>query len=338
MLELFSSETTIVLGLDLSDEEDLLLQTAVSLVKKTGSRLVLVHAIQPYRTYATTGEDAILPTDAFEQGMFLSDVEEAKQRLQAIRDRLPPDLLIDIQVCREYPEHALDLVADEANASLIVCGMRTDPAHSWYGGLSTALSLMGSSRFPVMIVPLTIVIDFATRDHNILVADNLRDEGLYALQAALGLARSISYKQLIHLHVNPMSYRDINESVDKIRTAMIEGRLPSNPEFEAISYVKHMKDELKSLMQERLKLADKDFAQGLHWSPRVRFGEPVEELHHLVKESKSDILVFGKHHFLRPKDLELGKIPYQAMIERHVASLVIPEPHAPIGTAQRHSL
>ncbi len=327
MLELFSSETTIVLGLDLSDEEDKLIQTAVSLVRKTGSRLMLVHAIQPFRTYATTGEDSILPNDAYEQGLYLSDIEEAKQRLQLIRDRLPAELLIDIQVCREFAENALDLVAAELKASLIICGMRANTPNPWYGGMSTALSLMGHSRFPVMIVPLTIMIDFATCDHNILVADNLKEEGLYALKAALGLCHSISYKQLIHLHVEKTSYRDINHTVEKIKLAMIEGKLPSNPEFEADVYLKQIKDEIRKLMYDRLKIADSDFAEGLHWSPKIRFGQAVEELRHLVKESKSDILVFGKHHFLRAREWELGKIPYQAMIDQNVASLVIPEPY-----------
>ncbi|MBC7530789.1 MAG: universal stress protein [Oligoflexus sp.] len=327
MLELFSSATTIVLGLDLSDEEDKLLGTAVSLAKKTGSRLLLVHAVQPFQTYASAGDDRVLPYEAFEQETYHAGVEEAEQRLNAIRDRLPPELVIDIRVCRDFPENALDSVADEVEASLIVCGIRVhqNKESSWYGGMSTALSLMGSSKFPVMILPLNTAIDFTTREHNILVADNLQEEGLYALKAALGLCRSIAYKQLIHLHVKKTSYREINETVDKIRLAMIEGKLPSNPDFETEVYLKQIKNDLKAQMGDRLEMADKDFAQGLHWSPRVRFGQPIEELQHLVRESKPDILVFGKHHFFRPKGLVLGKVPYQAMIEENVASIVVPD-------------
>lgn len=325
MLELFSAETSIVLGLDLSDEEDKLIKTAVSLAKKTGSRLVLVHAIQPFRTYTGAGEDLTLPYEVFEQEVHHEDVSEAEQSLYALRDRLPSDLVVDIEVCRDFPENALETVAEKVKASLILCGMRARKEDSsWYGGMSTALSMMASSKFPVMILPLSTEIDFATREHNILVADNLQEEGLTALQAALGLCRSISYKQLIHLHVKKTSYRDINETVEKIKVAMIEGRLPPNPEFESDVYLKQIKTEVKNLMHDRLEAADKDFARGLHWSPRVRFGQPVEELQHAVRESKSDILVFGKHHFLRPKGLVLGKIPYQAMVEDNVASIVVP--------------
>lgn len=325
MLELFSSETTIVVGLDLSDEEEKLISTSVSLARKTGARLMFVHAIQPFRTYASAGEDMVLPYEAFEQEAYHSGVEEAEQRLHAMRDRLPPELVIDLRVCRDYPENALDTVADELKASLIICGMRVQSSLPWYGGMSTALSLMGSSKHPVMILPLTTSIDFTTREHKILVADNLREEGLYALKAALGLCRSISYTQLIHLHVKNDSYREINHTVEKIRLAMIEGKLPSDPNFESEVYLDQIKGELKAEMEMRLSLADKDFAQGVHWSPRVKFGKPIEELQHLVKESKSDILIFGKHHFFRPKGLVLGKVPYQAMIEENVASIVVPD-------------
>ncbi|RZA16143.1 MAG: universal stress protein, partial [Proteobacteria bacterium] len=180
MLELFSAETTIVLGLELSDEEDKLVQSTVSLARKTGARLVLVHAIQPMRTYTTAGDDMTLPYEAFEADLYQSDSMDSEQKLQAIRDRLPPEMVIDIEIVRDYPENALDHVAQDVRAALIVCGMRTNQPGEWYGGMSTALSLMNSSTFPVMVIPLTTTLDFATRDHNILVADNLREEGLYA--------------------------------------------------------------------------------------------------------------------------------------------------------------
>ncbi len=324
MLELFSAETTIVVGLDLSDEESKLVESAVSLARRTGSRLVLVHAIQPFRTYSTSSDDMILPYETFEHDLYLADYNEAEQKLHALRDRLPPELVIDINVCREYPENALEQIAEDVKASLIVCGMRGDKNDPWYGGMSTALSLMGSSKFPVMVLPLAAVIDFMSPEHNILVADNLEEEGIYALKAAMGLCKSIAYKQFIHLHVKNTSYREINQTVDKIKVAMIEGRIPSNPEFAAEDYLKSIKDELKTVMHERLEAADGDFHKGLHWSPRVRFGKPLEELHHLAKESRSDILVFGKHHFLRPKGLVLGQIPYQAMLEKNVASIIVP--------------
>lgn len=326
MLELFSSETTIVLGLGLSDDEDKLLQTAVSLVKKTGSRLVMVHALQPFQGFVGSGDDLTLPYEIYERDVLQADQKEAEFRLFALRDKLPPELMIDVELCRDYPENGLETIAEKLRASLIICGLRArdDTSSSWYEGVSTAHALMKWSKFPVMVIPLNTEIDFATKEHTILAADNLRDEGLLALQAALGLARSISCKQLIHLHVRNTSLRDIKGTVEKIKVGMIEGRLPANPEFESDIYLKQIKSEVKTLMHERLELADKDFAKGLHWSPHVRFGQPVEELQHAVKESNSDILVFGKHHFLRPKGLSLGKIPYKAMVEDHVASIVVP--------------
>ena len=298
MLELFSSDTTIVLGLDLSGDESRLVDSAVRLAKKTGSRLVLVHAVQPFRSYLSSGDDTALSYEPFEQDSYAVDRDEAEETLYALRDQLPPELLIDIKVSHQYPEYALEQVAEELKASLIICGIRSERSERWYGRTSTALSLMNVSKFPVMVLPLNMRIDFTSGDHNILVADNLESEGLYALKAAMGLCKSIAYKQLFHLHVKKTSYRDINETVAKIKLAMIEGRLPSNPQFEAQDYLSQIKKELKAIMHERLQIADKDFSQGLHWAPRVRFGTPIDELQHLVRDSKSDILIFGKYCFI----------------------------------------
>ncbi len=325
MLELFSSETTIVVGLDLSEEEDKLIRSVVSLAKRTGSSLVFVHAAQPFRSYAPLGEDLVLPYDAFEEESYHSHSEEAQQRLYALRDRLPAELVIDIEVLRDYPENALESVAEKVGASLIVAGMRSrnDDA-SIYEGMSTALSLMGSSKFPVMILPLGTEIDFSSHQHRVLVADNLKEEGLLALSAALAFCRSLNIKNLAHLHVRKTSYRDINSTVEKIKLAMIEGRVPVNPEFEREVYLKQIKDEVKNLLKLRFENSDPEFAKGIHWTPRVRFGHPARELHEATRDAGADILIFGKHHFLRPKGLVFGKIPYAAMIEENVASIVVP--------------
>jgi nucleotide-binding universal stress UspA family protein len=325
MLELFSSDTTIVLGLDLSGSEAKLIKTAASLAKKTGSRLVLVHALRPEGIYVSTGEDFTLAYEAQDHRRYDNAFHEAEQHLLALRDRLPPEIPIEIKILRDYPENALEDVSQQVKGSLIVCGIgRQNNGSTGQSAMSTAFSLMANSKFPVMVIPHTTEIDFAAREHNVLVADNMHEEGFHALQAALGLCRSIGYRQLIHLHVTRTSYRDINESVEKIKLAMIEGRLPFNPEFETDIYLKQIKDELKQLMHDRLELADKDFAKGLHWSPRVKFGSPPEELQHVARETRSDILVFGKHHFIHPRELTLGAIPYPAMIEPHVASIIVP--------------
>jgi hypothetical protein len=170
---------------------------------------------------------------------------------------------------------------------------------------------MAQAQVPVMIVPVDSEIDFVKQKHTVLVADNLRSEGLFALRAALGLCKSISYHHLVHLHVKSTTYREINSTVDKIRIAMIEGRIRNDPDFNAHLYVERIKADLKENMHKRLVDADSDFAQGLHYTPRVRFGSPSAEVHRLVSESRADILVFGKHHFFRAEiDVFGHPMPY----------------------------
>lgn len=329
MLELFSAETTIVVGLDLTDNEENILHTATSLAQKTGSKLILVHAAQPFRSYTLAGEGFALPYEEFEKETYDSDIKVAELKLNAIRDRIPPEIVVETEVFRDYPENALDAVSTEARASLIICGIHSEKDDSIFSGMSTAFSLMSQAQVPVMIIPADSQVDFMSQKHTVLVADNLRNEGLFALRAALGLCKSISYRHLVHLHVKPTSYKEINSTVDKIRIAMIEGRIPNDPDFNAHIYVERIKADMKENMHKRLIDADSDFAQGLHYTPRVRFGDPASEVHRLVSESRADILVFGKHHFFRPKGLVIGKIPYSSMIERRVATIVVPDKEAP---------
>lgn len=325
MLELFSPETTLVIGLDLTEGEQSLLDTAVSLAQRTGSRLILVHAAPPFRSYSLAGEGFAMPYEELEREAYDSDIKQAEHKLLTIRDSLPSDLVIETEVFREFPEDALEAVAQESHAQLIMCGYRLDKHQTFFGGMSTALSLMRHSKVPVMTVPLGTRIDFQNRKHSILVADNLRTEGFYALKAAMGLCKSIDTDELIHLHVNKSSRKEIESMVDKIKVAMLEGRFPDDPDFTADLYMERLMSETLGALRQRLHDADPEFARDIQYRAAVRFGSPNEIVHQMVEETHPHLLVFGKHHIFRSKGFSLGKIPYQSMVEKNVATLVVPD-------------
>lgn len=325
MLELFSPETTLVVGLDLTDDEKSLIDTVVSLAQRTGTRLILVHAAPPFRSYSLAGEGFTLPYEELEREAYDSDLKQAEAKIQAIRDNIPPDIVVETETFRDFPEDALEAVAKESHAQLIVCGYRIEKHNTLLRGMSTALSLMKHSNIPVMTVPIGTSIDFNETRHTILVADNLRSEGFYAMKAAMGFCKSIDTEELVHLHVNPMSFREIHGMVAKIKVAMLEGRFPSDPDFSSELYIERLNSELLARLRRRLHEADPEFAEGTAYRALVKFGQPSEVLHKSVEETHAHILVFGKHHFFRPKGFSLGKVPYQAMVERNVATLVVPD-------------
>ena len=325
MLELFSPETTLVVGLDLSDGEQSLIDTAVSLAQRTGARLILVHAVPPFRNYALAGEGFALPYEELQQEAYDSDLKAAEARLETLRDQLPADLVVETEVLREFPEDALEAIAMDSRAQVILCGYRLDKHHSFCGGMSTALSLMRHAHKPVLTIPIGTTLDFLNEKYSILVADNLRTEGLYALKAAMGLCKSIDTDELVHLHVNPSTVSDLQAMVGKVKMAMIQGRYPNDPDFTLDLYVERMNSEILSAMRQRLQEADPEFARDVHYRATMRLGHPSEVVHKMVEETHARILVFGKHHIFRSRGFSLGKIPYQSMVESNVATLVVPD-------------
>jgi len=329
MLELFSSETTVVVGLELSGREENLIRTAVSLAQKTGTRLVFVHALSSGPGVAFHDEAAYFDESNFLKSRDILDERDALQNLYALRDRLPPELFVDIRVLKEYPEDALELVAEETDANLIMVGMRKHNNDRWLGEISTGVVLMGSSHFPVMVQPLDVQMDFMSSHHKLLVADNFRTEGLSALQAALGLCRSIAYEDLVHVHVEQLSYEDLHLMAEKMKISMIEGLIPDDPDFDEKRFIERVKDESRLIMSDRLKEADIEFCKGVHWIPRVRFGNPVVELSRTAQQTHADLMIFGKHHLLNPAKIKegsvIGSISYADMINYHIPSIVVPD-------------
>jgi nucleotide-binding universal stress UspA family protein len=325
MLELFSPDTTIVVGLSLNEREDHIVQTAVSLAQRTGSQLILVHATEPYRSYSLAREGFALPYEEMEQETTDEGLVTAQNKMATLRDSLPSSLVCETRVLRDYPEDAIEEVADSSKASLIVCGFHRQRQPRFLGGMSNALSLMAHSRHPVMVVPADRSMDFQDHPLTILVADDLRSDGAIALRGAIDFCRSIDVEQLVHAHVNPMSYREINQMVEKIQLAMLEGRIPGNPEFDSHAYIEQTKTAIKTLLKERIEALEPGFVGDCKYRPSVGFGAPIDEIHRLTVETKSSVLIFGKHHMLHRGRLSLGKIPYEAMVEPYVATIIVPE-------------
>jgi len=325
MLELFSADTTIVVGLSLNDREDHIVQTAVSLAQRTGSQLILVHATEPYRSYSLAREGFALPYEEMEQETTDTEIVTAQNKMDTLRDSLPSSLVCETRVFRDYPEDAIEEVARSSKANLILCGFHRERHPRFLGGMSTALALMAHSNHPVMVVPGDRAMDFQNHPLTVLVADDLESDGTCALRGAIGFCRSIDVEQLVHAHINTMSYREINQMVDKIRVAMLEGRIPSNPEFDSHTYIEQTKVSIKTLLKQRIEALEAGFVKDCKYRPSVRFGAPIDEIHRLTVETKSSVLIFGKHHMLHKGRLSLGKVPYEAMVEPHVATIIVPD-------------
>ena len=136
--------TTILLGLDGSDGGRPAVPVAADLARRYGAKIVIAHVAE-----LIAAKGAMAPVRADED------------RIQAELRRLATELseqgietsVETLEVILGGPAHALEQLADQIKADLIVIGRR---GHSPVVGLllgSVALRLLGISRRPVLAVP-----------------------------------------------------------------------------------------------------------------------------------------------------------------------------------------
>ncbi len=323
-----TSQKPIVVGLLLDEQDSGLLKTATSLARQLGSSLELVHAVRPVFNYIGAGDVVVNPYYGYD--WVLNDVEEqqSRQRIELVKKSLASNLTVNTHIVRDYPAEALSTIAHEVRAGMVLCGIQLKASKSLLGGLSTAFSLAAHAECPVMLLPITTSIDFQSPS-TLLIADNLEAEGRIALESGLRLAQDLTCRSIVHAHVHNLGRPEIDHIVEQIRTAMTLGTIPNNPKFSSEFYQDTVRQRIVDELVYRYHNTEGVQLLDSQYQPAVRFGEPADQLHQLVKEHKAQIMVFGRHHMIHKKNFAFGKIPYQAMIEDQVASFIVPDLERP---------
>ncbi len=314
----------IVVGLQLSDKEQSLIATAASLAQKLQSPLELVHATQPIFSYMGAGDVVVNPYYGYDRVVTDIEEEEARKAMEKVKASIPSGITVNTHVLRDYNSEAVTTIANETHAGLILCGIQRDSKDSLFAGMTTAFSLASHAEVPVMIVPLDSKLDFTTRPR-LLVADNLEIEGRHALEAGIHLGIELDCSELCHVHVNQLAHRDVEHLVKKVKEAMNLGRIPENPAFSTEAY----ENQIRSKIVDDLKYRFHNSQGAAQLKPKydalVNFGSPVDELHRTATDRKSQIMIFGRHHLFHRRGLALGKVPYSAMVEEGLATLIVPD-------------
>ncbi len=323
----------IILGLLLNESDHSLIKAAVALARRLQKPLTLVHAVRPIFHYLGAGDVSINPYYGYDKVLNDMEEEQAKTQLKALAKEIPEDIIVDTLVMRDYPAEALATLGAELHASLIICGVQIPQEKGILSGFSTAFSLAAHGEIPILMLPLGVELDLSG-DLRILIADNLEKEGRAALENALFLAHALQCNEVLHAHIYPIDKHEIEHLVGHIQTAMNEGKIPIQPEFSVETYKEGLKHRIKDDLLYRFH--NSIGAQGLmsRYQVAIAFGSPSEELQKLAKAHKAQIMIFGRHHLLHKKSFALGKIPYQAMVEEHIATLVVPDQeHAALNKA-----
>lgn len=314
----------IVVGVSLDKKDELVVQSAAALARKLESPLELVHATQPIFNYMGAGDVVVNPYYGYDRVINDMEDEEARQGLERIRKSLPADLQVGLHVVRDYTSEALTTIATEVHAGLIVAGMGKRAGSNFLEGMSTAFSLAAHADVPVLILPIDRPIPF-TDEPRMLVADNLEAEGRRALEAAIQMAIELKSSAVCHIHVHKLSNAEVEHMVDKVREAMNLGRIPLNPEFSTTTYTEQVRAKIVEELQLRFRGIPGAETLAPRYQALVSFGKPAEELHRTTHLHRPQLLVFGRHHLFHRQRFSLGKIPYDAMMEEGVATMIVPD-------------
>ncbi len=314
----------IVVGVSLDKKDEALVQSAAALARKLESPLELVHATQPIFNYMGAGDVVVNPYYGYDRVINDMEDDEARKGLERLRQTITSDLPVNLRVVRDYTSEALTTVASEVHAGLIICGMSRRAGSNFLEGMSTAFSLASHAEVPVLILPLDKAMDFAEVPR-LLVADNLQVEGRLALEASIQMAKELKVAEFLHVHVHKLASSEVEHMVSKVREAMNLGRIPMNPEFSSRTYTAQVEARIAEDLQLRFRGALESETVTAQYKALVAFGHPAEELHKATQRQKPQLLVFGRHHMFHRQRFSLGKIPYDAMMEEGVATMIVPD-------------
>ncbi len=325
-----SKQTILVAGVSLSGEEKDYLKSCVGLADLLGAKLVLAHAILPFQSYAYAGEGAFYPVANYETGFReLSEakaMEEFEALVQFCREQSQTQALeIDTRVVHADPALGLASLAKELHASMILCGHHQSASKSDLFGMSTAFLLMAEASTPVMSLPIERLSPLSSSsDVRVLIADEITRDEPELLQQASPLLAQFKPVSITHMHVSPLSDREIDHMVATIKNGMILGRFPSDAQFNRQSYLEGTKQAIADQLQRRYEATMSTDKGQTHYQALASFGDPREQIHKAAEQTNANLLVFGRHHIFHRKTLSSGNLPYHGMTSLNLPVLVLP--------------
>ena len=227
--QILGPNSTIVLGLSLAKDETPLLTSVVSLVKKTGARVILTHCMRPFYSFAYAGEGTVYPIDTYENILNEMDSKAATEKLEGIQAQTFSGLESKVHVTRDYAADGLIATAAEFSASLIVVGADLTES-SILTGMSTSITLMKHSKIPSLVIPDKQTILFE-RPFPAIVADGLDENYNDFLLKTHGFLKSIDSDKIIQVHVKEVHEKELERLVENVKTAMILGKIPDDENF-----------------------------------------------------------------------------------------------------------
>jgi nucleotide-binding universal stress UspA family protein len=136
----------VVSAIDFTVASAVALRTVVDLIRQSGAKLTVVHALNKPQHMAFSGGEA------GRASRILRD--QASQTAERLREKLPADVKVDTRVTTSDPHRAILDVASEVGADLLVMGV---PSRSRFDELvsgSTLRRVLRRAKVPVLVLPV----------------------------------------------------------------------------------------------------------------------------------------------------------------------------------------
>jgi nucleotide-binding universal stress UspA family protein len=199
---------TIIVPVDFSEQSEFALKAAVSLSKKQGSEIIVLHMLE-------LNEAMITSTEGFhpEQTVFLLKLAEKR-----MKDFLKQDYLKGIKITPVIKHFKVfgevNIIADKHNADLIIMGSHgSDGLKEIFVG-SNAEKVVRHSEIPVLVVKSELP-DF--KIDNFVFACSFKSESLGAFQKARDFASKLGAKfHMVYINTPGDDFLSTNDAHEKI--------------------------------------------------------------------------------------------------------------------------
>lgn len=314
-----ASFVTVAVAFDRHTER--LVQVGASVAASLGKKLCLVHVDEPWAYTAYAQPIPGVPQywaalDAAEQAAR----DRSKQQIAELAKKVSGKVEVTTRLAfgRIGPE--LLSAAKEVGTCLLIAGV-TFSEHQLVTGLSTAVPLLSSAPFPVMVLDSSLTKANLFDKPKLLVADDLSEKAVNAIAFTATLGEACRGSSVVHAHFSALSREDLQTALENAAAA---ARTALTAE-EAKKVYDSLQAELRRTLETRFS-DHREYleAAGSTYTPELLAGRIRSELDTLVERVKADVLIFGRHETIHTQPFSLGRLPYRAMLTMRKPMIIVP--------------
>jgi len=267
------------------------------------------------------------------------ELEERRGKMKELLAKLPADVVAEGDVFAGDATQGLIADAIVHGANLVMTAANIDSYGTFTPrGFSKAMSLMAEAPLPVLVTSAQAPFDAGKPGFSILVSDDLQPDTEEAVRRGYELAAKLGKgTKLHHLHVHG-DFREALGSVwSEIRTA-VEARLGTTEGARDRILAAEEAARLERLAERPGAYGAEAKAAGVEVKRLSEIGQVGDAIHEAAVDIGADLLVFGRHKWLRARPFIIGRVPLTAMLKAGRPLLVVPagkDLYAPVAFPTR---